>query len=107
MTSTRCARGASLCLVLILVTLAQANWSETFDNNTFDLSTWLLRSYPELTGTFSATIQDGPDDNDYLALTETSSVSLGGSAMGIGFGAVTGTAAACYALAALLARRLP
>ena len=86
MTSTRCARGASLCLVLILVTLAQANWSETFDNNTFDLSTWLFRSYPELTGTFSATIQDGPDGNDYLALTETSSVSLGGSAIGIGFG---------------------
>lgn len=57
MTSMRCMRGASLCLILILSTLAQANWSETFDNNAFDLSTWLLRAYPELTGTSSATIE--------------------------------------------------
>jgi len=86
MTSMRCMRGASLCLVLILSTLAQANWSETFDNNTFDLSTWLIRAYPEMTGTFEATIADGPDENDYLAFAETSSVSVGGSAMGVGFG---------------------
>jgi hypothetical protein len=86
MTSVRFLRGMSVSLVLILSTLAQANWSETFDNGTFDLSTWLFRSYPEMTGTLSATVEPGTDGNDYLALTETSSRTVGGSVMGLGFG---------------------
>jgi hypothetical protein len=66
--------------------LAHANWYETFDDGAFDLSTWLFRAYPEVTGTFSATIQPGADGNDYLALAETSSLGVNGSAIGIGIG---------------------
>ncbi len=50
-----------ICTVVGLIVAAsgtaQANWEETFDGNTFDLTTWLFRAYPELTGTFSATIR--------------------------------------------------
>ena len=86
MTTARPLRHVILCLVLILAALAHANWSETFDNDTFDLATWSFRAYPEIAGTFTATIQPGADANDYLALTETSSLSVGGSAFGIGIG---------------------
>ena len=86
MASVRFLRGTSICLILALGTLAQANWSETFDNGQFDLSTWLFRAYPEGAGTFSATVQDGPDENDYLALAETTAMTAGGSVMGIGLG---------------------
>jgi len=34
MTRVRFLRGTSVCLVLVLGALAQANWSETFDNGT-------------------------------------------------------------------------
>ena len=65
---------------------SQANWEDTFNNNTFDLSSWEFPIYPQLpTGNFSATIQDGPDDNDYLALVETNSIAVGGSGFGAAF----------------------
>jgi len=86
MTSVPFLRGVSVCLVLVLAALAQANWVETFDNGEFDLTTWLFRAYPEVTGTFTATIAAGADGDDYLALAETSSRSVGGSVMGLGMG---------------------
>lgn len=76
-----------VCLALLLGSAAQANWSETFDDNGFDLSTWQFLSYPQLTGTFSGTIEDGPDTNDYLGLAETTAPGQGGSAFGIGIAA--------------------
>ena len=72
--------------IAVLSGTAQANWSETFDGNTFDLSTWQFSCYPDLTKTFSATIQDGPDDNDYLSLDETSPADIGGSQIGVAIG---------------------
>jgi hypothetical protein len=86
MTCARAPYRAILCLVLISATLAHANWSETFDNDAFDLSTWMFRAYPEIAGTFTATIQPGAEANDYLALAETTSLSIGGAAFGIGIG---------------------
>jgi hypothetical protein len=79
---------AIVCMSLAIVAgaTARASWVETFDNNTFDLSTWQFSPYPDLTKTFTAEIVDGPNDNDYLAFTETSSVAVGGSAFGAGFG---------------------
>ncbi|MCK4294866.1 MAG: hypothetical protein KAY65_16835, partial [Planctomycetes bacterium] len=77
---------ALMGLVVAVSGTAQANWSETFGGNAFDLTTWLFRGYPELTGTFKATIQDGPDDDDYLALDETSSAAVGGTQFGVGIG---------------------
>ncbi|MHC4751343.1 MAG: hypothetical protein ACYTFW_15910, partial [Planctomycetota bacterium] len=77
---------ATVGLIVAASGTAQTNWSETFGGNAFDLPTWQFRSYPELTGSFTATIQDGPDDNDYLALGETSSGAVGGSQFGVGLG---------------------
>ena len=80
----------TVCVLIGSVALtcgtAQANWLETFDGNSFDLSTWLFSGYPEITGTLSATIQDGPDDDDYLAFDETSSADVGGTQLGVGIG---------------------
>jgi len=73
-------------LILLISGTAQADWLETFDGNSFDLRTWLFGSYPDMTKTFNGTIQDGPDDNDYLTLTETSSADVGGAQIGIGIG---------------------
>ncbi len=72
--------------VLLASGTAKANWSETFDGNSFDLATWQFSCYPDLTGTFSQTIQDGPDDNDYISLDEISSAAIGGSQFGVGIG---------------------
>ncbi len=65
---------------------AKANWHETFDGNSFDLSTWQFGCYPDMTKTFKATISDGPDDNDYLSLEETSPDDIGGAQFGVGIG---------------------
>ncbi|NQT01231.1 MAG: hypothetical protein HQ580_04350, partial [Planctomycetes bacterium] len=65
---------------------AQANWSESFDGNAFDLANWQFHCYPDLTKTFGGTIQDGLDDNDYLVLSETSGATVGGSQFGVAFG---------------------
>jgi len=80
----------AICAVLGLIVAvsgtAQANWEETFNGMGFDLTTWLFRAYPEITGTFSATIQDGPGDDDYISLDEASPAVGGGSQFGIGIG---------------------
>ena len=65
---------------------AQANWSETFDGNSFHLPTWLFDCYPDLTKTFNATIRDGLDNDDYISLNETSPANVGGSQFGVGIG---------------------
>lgn len=76
----------SLALVLGITCLGRADWEETFDGNAFDLDTWLFECYPNLTGTFTAAIQDGPEDDDFLAITETSPSQGGGSQFGVGIG---------------------
>jgi len=87
---TKSASKTTVCVLIGLILLtgvtAQADWLETFDGNTFDLSTWLFGCYPDLTKTFNATIQDGPDDNDYITLSEISSADIGGAQIGIGVG---------------------
>jgi hypothetical protein len=77
---------AFLGFMILVIGTAQANWSETFDGNAFDVSTWQFHCYPDLTKTFTGIIQNGPDGNDYLFLDETSSSTVGGSQFGIGFG---------------------
>jgi len=65
---------------------AGANWSETFNGNAFDLATWQFHSFPDLTKTFAAGIKDGPDDNDYFTIDETTSAETGGSQFGVALG---------------------
>ena len=77
---------AIIAVIAILSGTAQANWLETFDGNSFDLATWLFSGYPALTGTFTQTIQDGPDDNDYISLDETSPADIGGAQIGVAIG---------------------
>ncbi len=77
---------ALLALVLMAAGSASANWSETFSGNAFDLPTWQFYCYPDLIKTFSGTVKDGPDNNDYLALDETTSATVGGSQFGMAFG---------------------
>jgi hypothetical protein len=76
-------------LLMAAGSTARANWSETFGGNAFD-QTWTFGCYPDVTKTCTQTIKDGPDDDDYLRLEETTSFNLGagsyGSAFGIGFG---------------------
>ena len=76
-----------IVLITALCSVTHADWLETFNDNGFDLSTWQFPSYPEYTGTFTGTIQTGTDGNDYLALAETTSAEVGGSAFGLGIGA--------------------
>jgi len=77
----------TLTLVLGIACLGHADWEETFDGKAFDLDSWLFECYPKLTDTFTYEIQDGPEDNDFLAMTETSPSSAGGSQFGVGIGA--------------------
>ena len=80
----------AICVLVGLITIAsdtvRANWMDTFNANKFDLATWEFHEVPDLTKTFTGTIKDGPDDNDYLALVETTSIAVGGSAFGGAFG---------------------
>jgi hypothetical protein len=76
---------AIVALIVTVIDTAQANWEETFDGNAFD-QTWTFHCYPDLTGTFSATIKDGAGDNDYVSLDETTPATIGGSQFGAGFG---------------------
>ncbi len=73
-------------LVVVVNSTAQANWSESFDGDDLDLPTWQFHPFPDLTKTFTNTIKADPDGNKYLSLDETSSVGVGGSAFGAGFG---------------------
>ena len=73
-------------LMGVLCALAQADWYENFDNGDFDLSTWQFESYPAITGSFTGTIQSGPDANGFLVLAETSGADVGGAQFGVGIG---------------------
>jgi hypothetical protein len=73
-------------LIVLASGTARADWEDTFNANTFDLSTWDFECVPDITRTYKGTIQDGPDDNDYLVLAETTSIAVGGSAFGGAFG---------------------
>jgi len=73
-------------LILAASGTAQANWSETFDGNEPDLTTWQFHCFPDMTKTFTHTIKAEPGGNKYLSLDEISSIGVGGSAIGMGFG---------------------
>ncbi|MHC4743374.1 MAG: hypothetical protein ACYS8Z_15770 [Planctomycetota bacterium] len=79
---------AVLGLFLMLGAAASADWFETFDNMTFD-QTWTWGCYPDVTKTFTHTLTDGPGDNDYLSMDESTKfdedTASYGSAFGIGF----------------------
>lgn len=77
-----------ICAIVVLIENGplQANWSESFDGDELDLATWIFTSVPDVTKTFSNTIQVDPNGNKYLSLDETSSAGVGGSAFGAGFG---------------------
>jgi len=78
--------GLTLVLISVLCSLAQADWEETFNNGSFDLSTWQFESFPAITGSFTGTIQAGVDANDFLVLGETSATDVGGAQFGVGIG---------------------
>ena len=86
----RAKRSCPMWIILVLITTlclsAQADWLETFNDNSFDLSTWQFPSYPQIAGSFAGTVQAGTDGNDYLALAETNSIEVGGAAFGLGIG---------------------
>ncbi len=80
----------TICAVVLWIVAvsgtAQANWLETFGGNTFD-QTWTFGCFPDVTKTFSGTIKNGPGDDDYLGLDETTPSDQYGSQFGMGFGA--------------------
>lgn len=81
----------SLWIILVLVTglccvSVQADWLDSFNDNSFDLSTWQFPAYPQIAGTYQGSIQPGAEGNDFLALGETSSIEVGGAAFGMGIG---------------------
>ena len=84
-----------ICAVAgLIVTVAgtvQANWSESFDGNEPDLTTWQFTCYPDLTKTFTATIQAEPNGNKYLSLDETTSYNTDAGSYGSAFGAAFGS----------------
>ena len=75
-------------LAAMVSSTAWANWSETFGGNAFD-QVWAWGCYPDMTGTFTQNIIDGPGDDDYLSIDETTKFDTDtgsyGSAFGIGF----------------------
>jgi len=77
---------AALAVIMLSGATLHANWSESFNAGKFDLSTWQFYCWPQLTGTFTQTIKPVPDANSYLSMDETSSLAVGGSAFGMGFG---------------------
>ncbi len=75
-----------LTIVLAFAGVGLANWADSFDDGQLNLTTWQFLSYPQVTGTFTYPIQTSPDGNSYLALAETSSTAVGGTAFGMGLG---------------------
>ena len=79
---------AVVVLFVVLNSSASADWSETFGGNAFD-QVWTWGCYPDMTMTFTQAIIDGPGDNDYLSMDESTKFDEGagsyGSAFGIGF----------------------
>jgi len=82
------AKSVVICVVVGLVVngTLQANWFESFDGDELDLVTWQFLPFPDVTKTFTNTIEVDPNGNKYLSLGETSSAGAGGSAFGAGFG---------------------
>jgi hypothetical protein len=85
---SKLAKSVVICVVVGLVVngTLQANWSETFDGDELDLATWQFHCFPDMTKTFTNTVKVDPNGNKYLSMDETSSVGIGGSAFGAGFG---------------------
>jgi hypothetical protein len=85
---SKLAKSVVICVVVSLVVngTLQANWSESFDGDELDLATWQFLPFPDVTKTFTNTIEVDPNGNKYLSLGETSSAGVGGSAFGAGFG---------------------
>ncbi|MHC4536360.1 MAG: hypothetical protein ACYS6K_20610, partial [Planctomycetota bacterium] len=77
-----------ICVVVgfVVNSTLEANWSESFDGDELDLATWQFIPFPDVTKTFTNSIEVDPNGNKYLSLDETSSVGVGGSAFGAGFG---------------------
>ncbi len=73
-------------LVAALGSVGVADWSETFADKTFDLSTWQFPAYPQYTNTFENTIETNADGDSYMVIEETSPASGGGSAFGLAVG---------------------
>jgi len=84
---------AAVVLLALLSNAARADWLETFGGNAFD-QVWAWGCYPDVTKTFTHVITDGPGNNDYLSINESTKFDEDtgsyGSAFGIGF--VTGQA---------------
>ncbi len=77
-------RIALLCAVAVVcVCPVRADWYESFNNNSFDIPTWQFPCYPDIAKTFQGTIKDGLEEDDYMELHESSSVSVGGAAFGM------------------------
>ncbi|MBE0537552.1 MAG: hypothetical protein IH624_17950 [Phycisphaerae bacterium] len=74
--------------VLSVVSIAGANWFESFETNPSDLA-WDWQSVEAITygqsATFAATRRQAPDGNHYIAITESKSAALKGAAFGVGF----------------------
>lgn len=74
-----------LAIVVALASAGYADWQESFDGGTFDLS-WTFASFPQVTDTFKQTITAGEAGDDYLMFTETAPTAQGGAAFAAGFG---------------------
>ncbi len=72
-------------IAIVLVGVASANWSDSFDGGKLNLK-WTFVSFPQVTGTFKQTVTPGEAGNYYLTFTETTAVAKGGSAFAAGFG---------------------
>jgi hypothetical protein len=73
-------------LVITLSSVGYADWSETFADKTFDLSTWEFPAYPQYTDTFKNAIETNADGDSYMVIEETSPASGGGAAFGLAVG---------------------
>jgi hypothetical protein len=70
---------------MVLVGVASANWSDSFDGGKLNLN-WTFVSFPDVAKTFKQTITPAEEGNYYLIFTETTAVAQGGSAFSAGFG---------------------
>ena len=79
---------AVICVVVGLVVnvTLKANWSESFDGDELDLPTWVFTCIPDVTKTFTHTIETDPNGNKYLSFDETTSAGATGSQFGAGYG---------------------
>ncbi len=78
-------------LILFASSAGQADWLETFDGETLDLTTWQFSPFPDVTKTFTHTILTDPNGIKYLSLDETTSYDTGAGSFGSAFGAAFGS----------------